>query len=156
MRRRRPNQPSPTSAEPIIVSEAGSGTAAASTDTFNSIQADGPFANLSANDLNPFSVTDFYLITAPAGCSAAVPCSFNLTMNLSSVAAAVRGATNDGFERLIAEHEEIVNGACRRRIIGELSLIHADDARAAPCADLRHRAAEPRRPRRSPATSLPK
>jgi hypothetical protein len=60
-----------------------------STDTFNAIRADGPFANLSANDLNPFSVTDFYLITAPAGCSAAVPCSFNLTINLSSVAAAV-------------------------------------------------------------------
>ena len=53
------------------------------------IRADGPFATLPANDLNPFSVTDFYQITAPAGCSAAAPCSFNLTINLSSVNPAV-------------------------------------------------------------------
>jgi hypothetical protein len=29
-------------------------------------------------------VTDLYTITAPAGCTAAVPCSFNLTINLST------------------------------------------------------------------------
>ena len=56
-----------------------------STDTFTTIRADGPFSDPSANDLNPFSVTDLYLITASPACSAAKPCSFNLTINLSSV-----------------------------------------------------------------------
>ena len=58
-----------------------------STDTFTAIRADGPFTNTSLSDPNPFSVTDLYTITAPAGCSAASPCSFNLTINLSSAAA---------------------------------------------------------------------
>jgi hypothetical protein len=58
-------------------------------------------------------------------------------------ARAVRGTTHDGFERLIAEHEEIVDGAHRRRIIGELSLINADDAGAAPFPDLRRGTADP-------------
>jgi hypothetical protein len=56
-----------------------------STDTFIAIRADGPFANTSLSDPNPFSVTDLYTITAPVGCSVAAPCSFNLTINLSSV-----------------------------------------------------------------------
>jgi hypothetical protein len=60
-----------------------------STDTFTSIRADGPFTNNSLSDPNPFSVTDLYTITAPAGCTVAAPCSFNLTINLSSGAAAV-------------------------------------------------------------------
>jgi hypothetical protein len=60
-----------------------------STDTFTAIRADGPFANTSLSDPNPFSVTDLYTITAPAGCTVAAPCSFNLTINLSSAAAAV-------------------------------------------------------------------
>jgi hypothetical protein len=56
-----------------------------STDTFTTIHADGPFANNSLSDgPGPFSVTDLYTITAPDGCSAAVPCNFNLTINLSS------------------------------------------------------------------------
>src|SRR5215470_7690423 len=56
-----------------------------STDTFTAIRADGPLTNISLNDPNPFSVTDLYTITAPSGCTAAAPCSFNLTINLSSV-----------------------------------------------------------------------
>ena len=60
-----------------------------STDTFTTIRADGPFSSPSLSDPNPFSVTDLYTITAPAGCTAAAPCSFNLTINLSSVNAAV-------------------------------------------------------------------
>ncbi len=60
-----------------------------STDTFTVIRADGPFSNTSLSDSNPFSVTDLYIITAPAGCTVAAPCSFNLTINLSSAAAAV-------------------------------------------------------------------
>jgi uncharacterized protein (TIGR03382 family) len=55
-----------------------------STDTFTSIRADGPFTNTSLSDPNPFSVTDLYTITAPSGCTVAAPCSFNLTINLSS------------------------------------------------------------------------
>lgn len=54
-------------------------------DTFTAIRADGPLANTSLSDPNPFSVTDLYTITAPAGCTSAAPCSFNLTINLSSV-----------------------------------------------------------------------
>jgi hypothetical protein len=61
-----------------------------STDTFTMIRADGPFTSPSLSDPNPFSVTDFYTITAPASCSAASPCSFNLTINLSSVPAPSR------------------------------------------------------------------
>lgn len=64
-----------------------------STDTFTAIRADGPFPSSSANDLNPFSVTDLYQITASSGCSAASPCSFNLTINLSSVTAAPEPAS---------------------------------------------------------------
>jgi hypothetical protein len=56
-----------------------------STDTFTAIRADGPLTDMSLSDLNPFSVTDLYTITAPSGCTAATPCSFNLTINLSSV-----------------------------------------------------------------------
>ena len=56
-----------------------------STDTFTAIRADGPFTTMSLSDPNPFSVTDLYTITAPSGCTADVPCSFNLTINLSSV-----------------------------------------------------------------------
>src|SRR5215471_10161762 len=56
-----------------------------STDTFTAIRADGPLTNISLSDPNPFSVTDLYTITAPSGCTAAAPCSFNLTINLSSV-----------------------------------------------------------------------
>jgi uncharacterized protein (TIGR03382 family) len=55
-----------------------------STDTFTAIRADGPFANTSLSDPSLFSVTDLYVITAPAGCTATAPCSFNLTINLSS------------------------------------------------------------------------
>jgi hypothetical protein len=58
-----------------------------STDTFTAIRADGPFTQMSLSDPNPFSVTDLYTITAPAGCTVAAPCSFNLTINLSSAAA---------------------------------------------------------------------
>ena len=61
-----------------------------STDTFTAIRADGPFTNNSLSDANPFSVTDLYTITAPSAagaCTAAAPCSFNLTINLSSAAA---------------------------------------------------------------------
>ena len=56
-----------------------------STDTFTAIRADGPFSNTSLVDgPAPFSVTALYTITAPDGCTAAAPCSFNLTINLSS------------------------------------------------------------------------
>jgi hypothetical protein len=56
-----------------------------SADTFTAIRADGPFANTSLVDgPGPFSVTDLYTITASSACSAAAPCSFNLTINLSS------------------------------------------------------------------------
>jgi hypothetical protein len=58
-------------------------------------------------------------------------------------AAAVRGTTNDGLERLIAGHQEIVDRARRRRIIGELSSIHADDASSAPFPDLRRSTTDP-------------
>ena len=58
-----------------------------STDTFTAMRADGPFTQMSLTDPNPFSVTDLYTITAPAGCTVAAPCSFNLTINLSSAAA---------------------------------------------------------------------
>jgi hypothetical protein len=56
-----------------------------STDTFAAIRADGPFSNTPLFDgPAPFSVTTLYTITAPDGCTAAAPCSFNLTINLSS------------------------------------------------------------------------
>ena len=56
-----------------------------STDTFTVLRADGPFSNTGLVDgPAPFSVTSLYTITAPAGCTAAAPCSFNLTINLSS------------------------------------------------------------------------
>jgi hypothetical protein len=56
-----------------------------STDTFAAIRADGPFSNTpSVDGPAPFSVTTLYTITAPDGCTAAAPCSFNLTINLSS------------------------------------------------------------------------
>src|SRR5438132_175016 len=47
-------------------------------------------------------------------------------------AAVVRRTTHDRMERLIAEHEEILDRARRRRVVGKLSLIHADDASSAP------------------------
>jgi hypothetical protein len=59
-----------------------------STDTFTTIHADGPFANNSLSDgPGPFSVTDLYTISAPTAagaCTVVNPCSFNLTINLSS------------------------------------------------------------------------
>jgi hypothetical protein len=56
-----------------------------STGTFTAMRADGPFSNTSLFDgPAPFSLTALYTITAPDGCTAAAPCSFNLTINLSS------------------------------------------------------------------------
>jgi hypothetical protein len=54
--------------------------------TFTTITAVGPITDTSLSDPSPFSVTDLYTITASPACSAAAPCSFNLTINLSSVA----------------------------------------------------------------------
>src|SRR5581483_10540078 len=57
-------------------------------------------------------------------------------------AAAARGAGDDGIEARAVKDKEIVNRARRRRIRSRLMLINTDDARAAPFADLRRRAAD--------------
>jgi hypothetical protein len=74
----------PTNA--LYTGATGASPAVLSTDTFTAIRADGPFTTNSLT-LGPgaFSVTDLYTITAPTtGCTVANPCSFNLTINLSS------------------------------------------------------------------------
>jgi hypothetical protein len=59
---------------------------ALSTNMFNNIGTFGPETKLSLNDAGAFSVTEQYDITSGAGCTAANPCSFNLTINMNSVA----------------------------------------------------------------------
>ena len=81
----------PTNA--LYTGATGASPAQLSSDTFTSIRADGPFPNNSlALGPGPFSVTDLYTISAPTAagaCTVAVPCSFNLTINLSSVTPSV-------------------------------------------------------------------